>query len=305
LWFVKTVTEPVRVSRALDLLVWALIAAVLAAVAVDVAINTSLSQRLVLALTGFSLVALFGMLTWGWMDGRDLAMRLVAIGFAPVLAIALFPLARGLNMVGTSVLTRSALFYAAIVQLPILYYALHIRLMARRESELRASALSRTDALTGLPHRRGLVERLDSSLARARGQKQNCALLGVRISNLDAIAEEFGQEAADKALVVAASHLRRTSVDFDMAARVGDREFAVLMEAPVTPQQVSGRAQHVVASGLRQVEALPQALTLKFHVTAAVLPVPELDGEGTLRWVMGELDQMTQDARKLIRPLNL
>jgi hypothetical protein len=85
---------------------------------------------------------------------------------------------------------------------------------------------------------------------------------------------------------------------------VGEREFAVLMEAPVTAQMVTSRAQHVVASGLRQVDALPAALTLKFHVTAAMLPVPQLDGEGTLEWVMAGLDQMTQDARKLIRPMN-
>ncbi len=304
LWFVKTVTEPVRLSRALDLGVWALIAALLAAVALDMTIGTAMSQRLVLALTGLALVALFSMLLWGWLENADRSVRLVAMGFAPLLLIALFPIARGLGLVPTSVLTRSALLYAAVAQLPVLYYALHMRLMARRESELRASALSRTDPLTGLTHRRGMVERLDSSLARARGQKQNCALLGVRISNLDAIAEEFGRDAAEKALVVAASHLRRTSVDFDLAARVGEREFAVLMEAPVTQQMVSSRAQQVVASGLRQVDALPVALTLKFHVTAAVLPGPELDGEGTLQWVMASLDQMTQDARKLIRPLN-
>jgi len=126
----------------------------------------------------------------------------------------------------------------------------------------------------------------------------------VRISNLDAISEEFGREAADKALVVAASRLRRVIVSFDMAARVGERDFAVLLEAPVTPQTVTSRAQQVVASGLRQTEALPAALTLKFHVTAAMLPMPELDGEGTLRWVLEGLDQIAQDARKLIRPMN-
>jgi diguanylate cyclase (GGDEF)-like protein len=304
LWFVKLVTEPARLSRALDLGVWALIAALLGAVAVDVTVNTETSQRLVFTLTGLALVALLCMLVWAWLEGQQRAVRVVALGFAPVVFIALFPIARVLGLVNTSVLTRSALFFAAALQLPIIFYALHMRLMARRESELRAGALSRTDPLTGLTHRQGMVERLDSSLARARGQKQNCALLGVRISNLDAIAEEFGRDAAEKALVVAASHLRRTSVDFDLAARVGEREFAVLMEAPVTQPMVSSRAQQVVASGLRQVDALPQALTLKFHVTVALLPVPELDGEGTLEWVMGGLDQMTQDARKLIRPLN-
>jgi diguanylate cyclase (GGDEF)-like protein len=304
LWFVKVVTEPARLSRALDLGVWALIAALLGATAIHVVIGSWSSMALVLALTGLSLIAVLSMVVWGWLDGRDRYLGLVALGFAPVLLLATFPLARSFGLLPTNLLTRFGLFFGAALELPILYYALNLRLMARREADLRAGALSRTDALTGLPHRRALIERLDSSLAHARGQKQHCALLGVRISNLEAIAEEFGREAAEKSLVVAASHLRRAIVDFDMAARVGEREFAVLLEAPVTPETVTSRAQQVVASGLRQIEALPAALTLKFHVTAAMLPVPDLDGEGTLQWVIDGLDQMNHDERKLIRPLN-
>lgn len=305
LWFVKVLTDPARLSRALDLAVSALTAALLAAVALDLAIATRMSMTLVLALTTLSLVAIFGMLMWGWMDGRDRYVRLVAVGFLPVMVLALFPLARVFGLIPASALTRFGLFFGAALELPIIYYALNLRLMARREGELRASALSRTDALTGLPHRQALIDRLDSSLAHARGQKQHCALLGVRISNLDAIAEEFGREAAEKSLVVAASHLRRCTVGYDMAARVGEREFAVLLEAPVTPPVASSRAQQIVASGLRQMEALPAALTLKFQVTVALLPDPQMDGAASLDWVVGALDGFTPDTRKLIKPLNL
>jgi diguanylate cyclase (GGDEF)-like protein len=304
LWCAKVVTEPARLSRALDLAVWALIAASLGAVAVDVVVASRASMSLVLALTFLSLLAIVLMVLWGWLDDQDENLRLVALGFAPVLVMALFPLARGFGLVPSNVLTRFGLFFGSALQLPIVYYALHMRLMARREGELRASALSRSDALTGLPHRQALVERLDSSLAHARGQKQNCALLGVRISNLDAVVAEFGPDAAEKALVVAASHLRRVAVDFDMAARVGEREFALLLQAPVTRESVTSRAQQVVASGLRQVEALPAALTLKFQVTVAILPQPQLDGTETLHWVLAALDQIEPDARKLIRPMN-
>ncbi|MEJ5989819.1 7TM diverse intracellular signaling domain-containing protein [Ramlibacter sp. PS3R-8] len=304
LWFVKVVTDPARLSRRLDLGVWALIAALLAATALHLVLRGHNSLNLVVALTGLALVAVLCMVVWGWNEGRERHLALVALGFAPLVLLALFPLARTFGLLPPSLLTRYGLFFGAALQLPILYYALNIRLMARREGELRASALSRSDALTGLPHLQALVERLDTSLAHARGQKQQLGLMAVRISNLDAIAEEFGAEYAERALVVAASHLRRVIVDFDMAARVGEREFALLLEAPVTPQLATSRAQQVVASGLRQVEALPAALTLKFHVAVALLPEPQLDGAASLRWVMEGLDQLTPDTRKLIRPLN-
>lgn len=303
LWFVKLVTEPARLSRALDLAVWALIAALLCAVALDVAISTMVSRTLVLAFTGAALVAVFGMVLWGWLDDSEVHLRLVALGFLPVLVMALFPLARGFGLMPTNVLTRHGMHFGVVLLLPILYYALNLRLISRREGELRTGALSRTDALTALPHRQALIERLDTSLAHARGQKQQLALLAVRIANLDAIAEEFGREAAEKALVIAASHLRRATLDFDMAARVGEREFAVMLEAPVTHEAATSRAQQIVASGLRQMEALPAALTLKFHVTIAMLPQPHFDGAASLRWTLDGLDQFTPDARKLIYPL--
>lgn len=304
LWFVKVVTDPARLSRALDLAVWALIAGLLAGVALDLVIGTKTSMTLVLLLVSLALLAILGMVTWGWLDGKEPSLKLVAVGFLPVLVMGLFPLARGLGLMPSNVLTRVGLFFAAAIQLPILYYALNVRLLQRREGELRTGALSRTDALTGLPHRQGLIERLDSSLANARGQKQACGLMGIRIANLDAIVEEFGKDAAEKALVVAASHLRRAIVGFDMAARVGEREFALLLEAPLTQQTATSRAQQVVASGLRQVEALPSALTLKFHVAVGLLPNPQMDGAASLQWVLDGLDQITPDARKLIKPLN-
>jgi two-component system, sensor histidine kinase LadS len=304
LWFVKVVTEPARLSRALDMGVWGLIAALLGATALNVVLSNWSSMTLVLSFTGLSLIAIAGMLLWGWLEGHDRHLGLVALAFAPVLLLALLPLARSFGLLPTNTLTRFGLFLGVALELPLLYYALNLRLIARRDADLRASALSSTDALTGLPHRKTFIQRLDSSLAHARGQKQHCALLGIRISNLEAIAEEFGKEAAEKSLVVAASHLRRTIVDFDMAARVGEREFAVLLEAPVLPPLVTSRAQQLVANGLRQIESLPSALTLKFHVTATMLPIPDLDGDGSLRWALEGLDQMNVEERKLIRALN-
>ncbi|RYY98875.1 MAG: diguanylate cyclase, partial [Comamonadaceae bacterium] len=305
LWFIKVVTEPARLSRALDLGVWALIAALLGAVALDMSIATRLSMFLVLVLTGLSLAAVFSMVIWGWLDGRDRNLRLVALAFVPLVVVALFPLARGLGLLQLNPFSPYGLYFGTALQMPLLFYALHLRSMGSRESQLRAAALSRTDALTGLPHRRGLLERLDTSLARARSLKQPCALLGVRISNLEAITDEFGRDAAEKALVVAGSHLRRAILDIDLAARVGEREFAVLLECPTTHETVSSRAQQIVASGLRQIDALPAALTMKFHVTVALLPHNDFDAAATLQWVMDGLDQITPDARKLIRPLNL
>jgi diguanylate cyclase (GGDEF)-like protein len=141
-------------------------------------------------------------------------------------------------------------------------------------------------------------------MARARGQKHPCALLLVRLANYEAILGEYGRDTLDRALVVTASHLRRGATDIDLAARVGEREFALLIEGPTTPDAATSRAQQLVASGLRPVQALQPDITLRLLVVIAMLPDQPLDGVTTLQWVQGALGGIRNDSRKQIRALN-
>ncbi|ROZ79694.1 diguanylate cyclase [Ramlibacter sp. WS9] len=304
LWFTRTVTEPGRYSRALDLAVWSLIAALLSAVALDtfLASRTSFALVMVLMIVGMAVVALLIVLVWA--KGEDPYIRLIALGFLPVLVMAVFPVARGLNLIPASGLTRYGLSIGAAIEMPILFYALSLRGSRRREAQVRAAALSHNDPLTGLAHNLSLLQRLDSAIVRARSLRHACALMAVKISNLDALTAEFGRETTDRALVVTASLLRRAITDIDLAARAGDNEFILLLEGPTTTDNVLSRAQQLVASGLRTPGALPPGTALKFHVAVAMLPDRDLDAAGSLQWLLEGVNAMPPDARKLIRPLN-
>lgn len=304
LWFARTVTEPARFSRGLDYLVWLLIAGVLAAVAVDTFMASRPSFAVVMALTVVGLVVVMLLIGMVWMYGDDPYIRLIALGFLPVVVMALFPVARGLNLIPASALTRYGLSIGAALEMPILFYALSLRGARRREAEVRTAALSRTDALTGLAHTRSLQGRLDAALIRARSQKHACALLVIKLCNYEAIAQEFGREIADRALVVTASVLRFAITDIDVAARVGEHDFALLLEGPTTTENAVNRAQQVVARGLQHSEALPPAVALKFQVAAALLPDKDFDAAGSLKWLLDAVHAMRPDARRSIRPLN-
>ncbi|HSI52711.1 MAG: 7TM diverse intracellular signaling domain-containing protein [Ramlibacter sp.] len=304
LWFCRTVTEPARYSRALDLTVWAVIAALLSAMAMDTVLQTRGSFKLALALMSIALVVVVILIAVVWTKGEDPYIRWIALGFLPVLVMAVFPVARGLNLIPNSILTRYGLSIGAALEMPILFYALSLRGARRREADVRTSALAHNDPLTGLAHNRTLLQRLDSAIVRARNLRHPCALLVVRISNYNAIVAEFGRDTADRAMVVAASLLRRAITDVDLAARVGDHDFALLLEGPTTTENATGRAQQIVASGLRSSDALPQGLVLKFHIAVAMLPDRDLDAAGSLDWVVEGVSSMSPESRKLIRPLN-
>ncbi len=304
LWFVQVVTEPARFSRRLHQGVTAMILLLLVAAVVDILWPTRPVMLVRMLLTSVAIALIAGLIALVWLKG-DRDVRLITLGFVPVLVMALFPIARGMNLIPNSVLTRYGLTIGAAVEMPILFYALSLRALRRRQGLVRASALPHTDALTGLADRRSLLERMERSLAQARGQGQCCALLAVRLANQDAIAGDHGRDGVDRALIVAAALLRSCATDTDMAARVGDREFALFLEGPATPDSATARAQQVVAGGLRPTPALPPDVTLRLQVAIAMLPHPEhADSHASLHWALGALAQVPPDARKQIRPLN-
>jgi two-component system, sensor histidine kinase LadS len=304
LWFARTVTEPARFSRALDLSVWTLIAALLSAAALDSVLASPHSYLLVLALSVVSLLVMAGLLILVGRQAHDPHMGVIIVGFVPLLATGLLSALAGLELLPPGRLTGDGLSVGAALGLPILFYALSLRMSHRREAEARAAALARNDALTGLAHERTLLERLDSAIGRARGLKQQCALLVLKISNFRDLAAEFGPETADRALVVAASLLRRAAADIDLEARVGDHHFALLLEGPTTPEAALNRAQELVARGLRSSTVLPSGTAIKFHVAIGLLPHQEFDGAASLAWLLEAVNAMPPDARKAIRPLN-
>jgi two-component system, sensor histidine kinase LadS len=304
LWFTKVVTEPARYSRALDLTVWALIAALLSAVALDAVLSSRQSIQLVVALTTVALAVITALLVLVWIQGEDPHVRLIALGFLPVLVLSLFPLARSLNLIPISALTRYGFSAGAALQMPILFYALSLRGGRRREAQFRAAGLPRHDTLTGLAHTAAFLQRLQGSLDRCADLKHTCALLGVKIANYEAIIAEHGRETGERVLVVATSLLRNVATDMDVVARVGDHQFALLIEGPATQQNATSRAQQLVASGLRASPALPPGLLLKFQVAVALLPDQNLNAEDSLNWLVDAVNSSWPDSRKLIRALN-
>jgi two-component system, sensor histidine kinase LadS len=304
LWFARNVTEPARFSRSLDLAVWSVMAALLSAAALDTVLASPNSFLLLTVATMVGLVVIAGLVALALTHAEDPHIGLIATGFVPLLVMGLLTSLAALDLVPPSPLTRDGLPLGGAIGLPLLFYALSLRTSHRREAELRAAGLTRHDVLTGIAHDRTLLPRLQGAIDRARDLKQQCALMVLNISNFDALADEFGRDTADRALVVAASLLRRAATDIDLEARVGEHHFALLLEGPSTAEQAMNRAQELVARGLRSSTALPAAATIKFHVAVALLPHEALDAAGSLSWLTEAVNAMPPDVRKLIRPMN-
>ena len=100
----------------------------------------------------------------------------------------------------------------------------------RLEFETRLMDQARTDALTGLPDRVVLSERLDLLAARRGRRPAAFAVLIADVDNFKAINDVYGHVTGDLALVSIAERLARTVRAGDTLARLGGDEFAVVAE---------------------------------------------------------------------------
>ena len=87
-----------------------------------------------------------------------------------------------------------------------------------------------TDALTGLPNRRLLVDRLRQSLGRSHRQGRPLAVMFVDLDGFKAINDGRGHGAGDRVLGEVARRIGAEIRVHDTAARLGGDEFVVLLE---------------------------------------------------------------------------
>lgn len=102
------------------------------------------------------------------------------------------------------------------------------RELARREAAAFAQAAV-VDPLSGLFNRRYFHERLDEELHRAQRHKTPVALMMIDIDDFKSVNDRHGHLAGDTVIKGVSDILRRSVRRFDLCARFGGEEFAIVM----------------------------------------------------------------------------
>jgi diguanylate cyclase (GGDEF)-like protein/PAS domain S-box-containing protein len=132
-----------------------------------------------------------------------------------------------------------------------LWHGFNADITERKEAEAETFRLAYFDALTGLPNRSLLRDRIELALAQARRNRQYGAVMFVDLDNFKQINDARGHSVGDHLLTEVAQRLQALLRAEDTVARIGGDEFVLLVNELGTDVEAAARAAMAVAEKVR------------------------------------------------------
>ncbi len=127
--------------------------------------------------------------------------------------------------------------------------ALHTQIAVREKVESRLKHQAMHDALTGLPNRAALLERLSQVLQRyLLDPSRQFALLFMDLDRFKVVNDSVGHPVGDQLLIEAGRRITACIGPADMVARLGGDEFTILLESIQSIDDARRIADQVIAS---------------------------------------------------------
>jgi len=201
------------------------------------------------------------------------------------------------------------------------WVATHEDITEQRRSEVKIEYMAHHDALTDLPNRVLLNERLEQALGQGVHRQEMVAVHHLDLDQFKAVNDTFGHPAGDRLLKMVADRLRGLARETDTVARMGGDEF-VVVHAPINdPAEATSLAQRIIALISEPFDLDGHQATIGASVGIAIGPSDGLrpdqllrnadlalyrakgDGRGTFRFFEPAMDLQMQTRRIMERDL--
>ena len=163
------------------------------------------------------------------------------------------------------------------------YIASFFDISARKEAEARIHFLAHHDALTGLPNRLLLQDRLNQALSSARRDGLHVAILFFDLDRFKLINDSLGHDFGDALLKEISQRLTVVVRDGETVARLGGDEFVVVLPAVHLSEQASLVAGRILSAITAPVSLRGHAFQVTASVGISTYPEDGLDADTLLR----------------------
>ena len=165
----------------------------------------------------------------------------------------------------TRVAARTAELETANVQL-------QSEIFERMQAEKRIWHIAHHDALTGLPNRALLQDRLDQALIAAERNRNHVAVLFLDLDRFKNVNDSLGHDVGDALLQIVADRLVAVVRDIDTVCRLGGDEFVIILGAVNGPDDAVLICERIIAALAQPVDAMGHALRASTSIGIAFYP---------------------------------
>ena len=200
------------------------------------------------------------------------------------------------------------------------WVAIYEDITERHRAEESIAHMARHDALTQLPNRTLLLERMAEGLERVASASEPMAVFYLDLDNFKAVNDTLGHAIGDKLLRTIAERIRGAVREEDTVARLGGDEFAILQRAS-SPEAAEGLARRLVETLYATIDIDGHEIISGVSVGVALAPKDgnaadhlmkcadlalyraKAEGRGTFRFFEPDMDAQIQARRTLERDL--
>ncbi|MBS98945.1 MAG: diguanylate cyclase [Oceanospirillaceae bacterium] len=137
---------------------------------------------------------------------------------------------------------------------PVRYAAVFHDITELRLKDEHIEHLAFHDALTGLPNRELLLERIHQAVKHSRAKQNRFSVTFIDLDRFKGVNDALGHDIGDCLLQIIGERIKRRLRKIDTVARVGGDEFVVLMENLNSPRQCASMAQILLDDIARPIE---------------------------------------------------